>query len=168
VEDDARAMILPLTLRPATPADDAFLLDLYAQNRQAELRAWGLDESMLASLLQMQFTAQQTTYATQYPDADHDLLLLDDEPVGRLYIHRAEDHLLLVDIALLPEVQGQGLGTALLCTLLEEAAEKGVPVRLQVVMTNLARHLYQRLGFTALGSDGVYEQMEWHPPGIAG
>lgn len=157
-------MITSLTLRPATPADEGFLCDLYAQNRQAEFRAWGLDEAMLASLLQMQFTAQQTTYATQYPDADHDIILLDGRPVGRFYVHRATDHLLLVDIALVPEVQGRGLGTALLQALLDEGGKKGLPVRLHVGITNPARCLYQRLGFTALGSDGVYEHMQWQPP----
>ena len=153
-----------LTLRPATPADEDFLFELYTRNRQAELGAWGLDESMLASVMQMQFMAQQTTYATQYPNAHHDILLLDDKSVGRLYVDRAKDHFVLVDISLLPAVQGQGFGTALLHGLLKEAAEKSLPVHLQVVMTNPARHLYQRLGFASLGNDGVYEQMQWQPP----
>jgi ribosomal protein S18 acetylase RimI-like enzyme len=153
-----------IALRPATAQDEAFLFDLYARNRQAELYAWGLDETTLASFLQMQFAAQQGAYTTQFPEADHDLVLVDQEPVGRIYVQRAADHLLLVDIALLPEMQGQGVGTWLLRALLEEGVAKNVPVRLQVVVTNPAQRLYERLGFAALGNDGVYEQMRWEPP----
>jgi ribosomal protein S18 acetylase RimI-like enzyme len=153
-----------IALRPATAQDEAFLFDLYVCNRQAELHAWGLDETTLASFLQMQFAAQQGAYTTQFPEADHDLVLVDQEPVGRIYVQRAADHLLLVDIALLPEMQGQGVGTWLLRALLEEGVAKNVPVRLQVVVTNPAQRLYERLGFAALGNDGVYEQMRWEPP----
>ncbi len=64
-------------------------------------------------------------------------------------------------VALVPEARGSGLGTRLLRALQAEAAEKGLPLRLKVVLTNPARRLYQRLGFVGLGDDGVYEQMEW-------
>ena len=156
-------MLTTIAVRPVTDADEPFLFDLYARNRQAELHAWGLDETMLASFLQMQFAAQQGAYAAQFPRADHDLVLMDEEPVGRIYVQRAADHLLLVDIALLPEVQGQGIGTWLMRALLEEGTAKNLPVRLQVVMTNPAKRLYERLGFVSLGNDGVYEQMRWDP-----
>ena len=60
-----------------------------------------------------------------------------------------------------PGLRGRGIGTGLLKDLLAEAAEKGRPVRLKVVLTNPARRLYERQGFIGLGNDGVYEQMEW-------
>ena len=154
-----------LTLRPAGPTDDDFLFELYASTRADEMAAWGLDEAMLQPLLEMQFTAQRGSYQAQYPDADHHIVLLGERPIGRLYVDRAAARLLLIDVALLPEVRGRGLGTALLRTLMDEAAAHGRPLRLSVRLDNPARRLYLRLGFQSLGDDGVYEQMAWRAVG---
>ncbi len=150
-----------ITLRPVQPDDEAFLFDLYASTRRDEMAAWGLDDAMLAQMLRMQFAGQQGTYRAQFPEADHHLILHDERPIGRLLVDRAEAAVVLVDVALLPEARGSGLGTRLLRALQAEAAEKGLPLRLKVVLTNPARRLYQRLGFVGLGDDGVFEQMEW-------
>ncbi len=153
----------PVTLRPARPEDQAFLFDLYAGTRRDEMAAWGLDEAMLAALLKMQFAGQQGTYRTQFPEADHHIILHGEQPIGRLLVDRGGEQIVLVDVALLPEARGAGLGTRLLRQLQEEAAAKGLPLRLKVLLSNPARRLYRRLGFVGLGEDGVYEQMEWRP-----
>lgn len=150
-----------VSLRQAGPEDDAFLLALYADTRADEMAAWGLDAATREMLVQMQFRAQHGQYAAQYPDADHDIVLLDGRPVGRLYVDRTEERLLLIDVSLGAEVRGRGLGTRLLRGLLAEAGRAGLPVQLSVRRANPARRLYARLGFTATGGDDVYEQMAW-------
>ena len=152
-----------ITLRPVQPDDEAFLFDLYAGTRREEMAAWGLDEVMLAQILRMQFASQQGTYRTQFPEADHHIILRHERPIGRLLVDRTGAEMLLVDVALVAEARGSGIGTRLLRALQAEAVEKGVPLRLKVVLTNPARRLYQRLGFVGLDDDGVYEQMEWRP-----
>ena len=161
MNDSGQGTVPVITLRPAQPDDDDFLFDLYASTRRAEMEAWGLDEAMLASMLRMQFNGQQGTYRAQFPQADHHIIVHEDQPAGRILIDRAGPEIVLVDVALLPALRGRGIGTRLLKDLLAEAAEKGRAVRLKVVLTNPARRLYMRLGFTGLGNDGVYEQMEW-------
>ncbi len=64
--------------------------------------------------------------------------------------------LLLVDISLLPEARGSGLGTAILKDLV--AAETG-PVQLHVERTNRARRLYERLGFEVVETQPIYLRM---------
>ncbi len=59
--------------------------------------------------------------------------------------------------------QGQGIGSRLLGSLLDQGARDGLPVRLSVQLDNRARRLYQRLGFVALADDGLYQSMEWRP-----
>ncbi len=152
-----------ITLRPVQPDDEAFLFDLYAGTRREEMAAWGLDEVMLAQILRMQFAGQQGAYRAQFPEADHHIILRHERPIGRLLVDRTGAEMLLVDVALVAEARGSGIGTRLLRALQAEAAEKGVPLRLKVVLTNPARRLYQRLGFVGLDDDGVYEQMEWRP-----
>ena len=67
----------------------------------------------------------------------------------------------MVDVALLPEFRGAGVGTALTRELLEEGAKKGKPVRLRVWRENPALRLYQRLGFKVERDEGIYLALEW-------
>ena len=161
MNDSGQSAAPAITLRPAHPDDAPFLFDLYAGTRRAEMQAWGLDDAMLDQMLRMQFNGQQGTYSIQFAQADHHIIIHEDQPVGRILIDRSGPELVLVDVALLPALRGRGIGTRLLEELLAEAAEAGRPVRLKVLLTNPARRLYQRLGFIGLGDDGVYEQMEW-------
>lgn len=50
-------------------------------------------------------------------------------------------------IAIDPQHQGQGIGTAVLADLLARADQRHLPTRLQVFDINPARRLYERLGF---------------------
>ena len=149
-----------ITLRPAQPDDDEFLFELYAGNRREEMQAWGLDGPMLDQMLRMQFNGQQGTYSVQFAQADHHIIVHEGRSVGRILVDRSGAEIVLVDVALLPDVRGRGIGTGLLKDLLAEAEEAGRAVRLKVLLTNPARRLYERLGFVGLGDDGVYLQME--------
>jgi ribosomal protein S18 acetylase RimI-like enzyme len=151
----------PVGLRPVTPEDEAFLYAVYAGTRREEVAAWGWDAAQQEAFLKMQFTAQQRSYQLQYPEAEHQVITLGGRPVGRIMVLRTAAEVLLIDIALLPESRRAGVGTALIEDLLEEAARSGKPVRLQVLKSNPARRLYQRLGFTTTGESGIHFQMEW-------
>ena len=62
-------------------------------------------------------------------------------------------------IAISPEMQGQGLGAGLLRDLFATAAGHGLPIRLQVLRFNPARHLYERLGFAVVGETPTHYLM---------
>lgn len=114
--------------------------------------------------LRFQFDAQHKYYMQQFPKAAFDLVLLGGEPIGRLYIDRREDEIRLIDIALLPESRGQGLGGAIMQDILAEGEEAGKLVRIHVEHNNPAMRLYLRLGFEKIEEQGVYHLMEWTPP----
>ena len=152
-----------IDLRDAGEADDGFLFDLYRQLREPEVDGLGWDDAQIAAFIEMQFKAQALGYRVQFPNADHRIILRDREPIGCIVVDRSHDHITLVDITLLPEVRGRGIGTGMLKDLLVEAAAKRMPVSLKVTEGNPARRLYERLGFKSHGGDGLYEQMEWRP-----
>ena len=62
------------------------------------------------AFLAQQFAAQHTYYHQVYNDADFLLILRDGNPIGRIYVHRVPGKICVVDIALLPEHCGQGIG----------------------------------------------------------
>lgn len=106
-------MTPPFTLRPTGPDDAPFLYALYCGTRKDEVDAWGFAPAERDLFLRRQFNAQQLQYR-QLPATEHQFILLDGAPVGRLLVSRPPEELRLVDIALLPRQRGAGLGTALL------------------------------------------------------
>jgi GNAT superfamily N-acetyltransferase len=111
----------------------------------------------------MQFEAQHRFYQEQYPDASFQIILADDSPIGRLYVDRGPQAFCIVDIALLPEHRGAGIGSAIMSELLAEAGRAQKPVRIHVERFNPALRLYARLGFVVIGDTGVYLHMERVP-----
>ena len=152
-------MLGPISLRPTTSEDEAFLLDLYAGTRSDELAVLVGDEQLKSTFVRMQYGAQKQQYLRSYPNANNSIILLNDAPVGRLIVNRAESEWTLVDISLLPEHRGLGIGTHLLKELLNEASATSKRVRLHVLQSNPAKQLYERLGFSIVNSDQVYCEM---------
>lgn len=154
-----------IELRPVCTNDQDFLYRLYASTRLAELALFGWNPAQQEAFLRMQFNAQQQSYEMTYQGADHQVILLDSRPVGRILVHRENNAHVLVDIALLDEYRNRGIGTRLLQQLIASTAQQGAPLRLQVIKSNPALHLYQRLGFVKTGAEGMHFQMEIKPAG---
>lgn len=148
-------------LRPAAPDDERFLYDLYCGTRREEMAAWGLDDSQQQAFLNLQFTARQRHYEIAFSEADHKIVLCEDRPVGRILVFRSAREIRLVDIALLPDHRGSGIGATLVRSLCDEAQAAGKPVTLHVARTNRARRLYERLGFSIVDETGSDYKMEW-------
>lgn len=152
-----------VSLRPVGDADLPFLARLYASTRSQEMERVPWSDEQKREFLQWQFEAQHTHYREHYPNCEMLVVERDGEPAGRLYVDRWKDEIRLVDVALLPEHRGAGLGGVLLRRLLAEGREAGLPVRIHVEYNNPALRLYRRLGFRHVDSNGVYYLMEWSP-----
>ena len=156
-----------VALRPVAPEDDEFLLGVYASTRERELAqvAWGGGQK--EQFLRWQFELQRREYAGRFPDAEYDVVLVGGRPAGRMWVGRDEAQIRLLDIALLPEFQGAGVGTLLLRRLMDEARREGLPLRHMVfVLNDDAHRFYERLGFAVIEEHGAYKHMEWRPEGV--
>ncbi len=154
-----------ITLRPITPDDMELLLRIYGSTREEELAMvpdW--TEEMKAAFVLHQFSAQHSWYQEHYQEAQFDLVLVDGVPAGRLYVHRRNREIRLVDITLLPEFRKGGIGTSLVRDLLAEGEAVGKPVTIHVESFNPAMRLYERLGFSPIEERTPYLLMEWRPP----
>ena len=153
--------IMEISLRSIRRDDEPFLSQLYASTRQDEMALTGWDQGQIAEFLAMQFAAQHRYYIEQLPPSEFNIIEGDGEPIGRLYVGDWDEDVRLIDIALLPEHRGLGIGTRLIRDVLKRAASIGKPVRLHVEQNNPARGLYTRLGFVKLEDRGVNVFMEW-------
>ncbi|HEU5149657.1 MAG TPA: GNAT family N-acetyltransferase [Iamia sp.] len=155
-----------LSWRPRGDDDQGLLRALFASQRRTELAMLGGDVEQQAAFVDLQMRARDHHRDATRPGAELGIVTLDGIAVGQLDLHRT-DALEVLEIALVPGLQGHGLGTALLTHLLAAADAEGRPVRLHVEAGNPARRLYERLGFVAVGTQGIHTAMERPAAGAA-
>lgn len=123
------------TLRPVVEADFGFLWALKVATLKPYIeKLYGWDEEQADLILR------------KVMDGAH-LVLFDGEPAGVLKVIVEDDFVHLAEIGLMPERQGQGLGTQIIQDVLAAADHAGKPVELQVFSANPATRLYARFGF---------------------
>ena len=154
-----------ISFRPVEARDANFLRALYRSVREAELAPTGWDEAAKRAFTDSQFDHQDRWYRDQYPGAR--LLVIEERgrPIGRLYLCEFPGELRIMDIALVAERRGKGLGTALIDWIKHLAAPEARCVTLYVEPFSRARGLYSRLGFAEESADAFHLRMRWAPGG---
>jgi len=162
VKTDFRVGDMRLSLRPVEAGDEEFVYQVYASTREAEMALVDWTAEQKEAFLRMQIHAQQDHYKIYYSNAQNRIIQRDSTPLGRLITEQLKDSLLVVDIALLPQYRGAGIGTAVMKYVMGEATQLSLPVILRVEFFNPALKLYERLGFVKTGEMwSIYHQMTW-------
>jgi ribosomal protein S18 acetylase RimI-like enzyme len=128
-----------ITLRPANQEDMPFLLDLRQQTMNPYVIASGLMPSTEELLQRILFRFDCAR-----------IVQLAGEAVGMLKVARDGKDWYLIQIQLRPVFQGQGLGSQLIQSVIDEAVNEEASLSLHVRKVNPARRLYERLGFTVV------------------
>lgn len=139
-------------LRPFEPRDASAV---YAIHRAAMgdyvVRQWGPWEEAL----QKQFFQERIDTGLMHT------IEVDGGIVGVYEWELRNDAVVVVNLEIAPWLQGEGIGTAILRDAQRLAADRGLPVKLQVLKFNPARVLYERLGFVEIGETESHILMEW-------
>jgi RimJ/RimL family protein N-acetyltransferase len=151
-----------VTMRPVTDEDRPLLFILYASTRAEELALLPWDDAQRQAFLSMQFAAQQQHYNSYYPESEHMIILKGRLPVGRLWVDRRPDEIRILDITILPEHRGKGIGTPIIEALMREATEPIRPLTIYVENFNRSLGFFERLGFKKAGEHGINNLMQWH------
>jgi ribosomal protein S18 acetylase RimI-like enzyme len=128
-------------LRPRTAGDAAFLKRAHHEGLRAAIEAtWGWDQAF-----------QDDYIATWLTDGSSQIITVAGEAAGYLEIEDQDDVVELVNIVLVRDFQGRGVGTLVVGDVIEAAARRGRAVRLGVLQANPdAQRLYTRLGFQVI------------------
>ncbi len=149
-------------LRRSVAADEPFLLKLYAESRAEELAHAGMDAWQREVFVQMQFRVRQAAYNAAHPTALDEIICADSGlPLGRVLTDRTADGMCLIDIAIVAQMQKQGIGARVIEELQQECRAQGCQMRLQVLKGTPAERLYRRLGFRLVAEDALRRQMVW-------
>ncbi len=144
-------------LRERTPENEAFMLHLYASTRAEEMHYFPWSAAQKEAFVHFQYQAREQSFRLNYPTASDQVVLVNEQPAGRLLTWRTSGEVGLLDITLLPEYRQQGIGSTLIATLWAE----GERVWLHVAADNpRAIRLYQRLGFRLCEEKGLYLKLE--------
>ncbi|MBO1110560.1 GNAT family N-acetyltransferase [Bordetella petrii] len=146
-----------LTLRPALESDLPYLLALRRQTMDEHLASSGLPADDATHLARI-----------RYHWEDAHIVLFDGAPAGLLKSYRGPAAWHVVQVQVAPQYQGRGLGARLLREVLAQADAAGLPAQLDVLKTNPARRLYERLGFRIVADTGAEFHMERPAGGSAG
>jgi predicted GNAT family acetyltransferase len=120
----------------------------------------GLNVAQKHDFITQQFAAQRRHYRTRIAHCLFAVIEHRGVAVGRLYLAEGNAQFNIVDIALLPTVRGEGLGTAIIAAVCMAADKAGKGVGLFVDRDNRAQRLYQRLEFAACRETAFHIEME--------
>jgi GNAT superfamily N-acetyltransferase len=150
-------------LRAAGAEDRPLLLRVYAATRSQEMDLVPWDDAQKQAFIRMQFDAQHRHYTSHYPGARFEVILLDGEPVGRLYLAQLETELRIMDVAVLPENRRAGIGSLVVGDVLKEAHAAGIAVTMSIETYNPSLPLFERMGFHATKVDPLTALIVWKP-----
>lgn len=137
--------------------DSPFLFALYSTVRAEEMMLVPWDDNQKSAFLQSQFKAQHEYYLTSYPQGSFQLIELDGKNIGRLYLAELEDEIRIIDLTIMPESRGKGIGTQIISDILQQTAK---PVRIYLESFNQSTGLFKRLGFQIISNEGLYQLWE--------
>ena len=152
-----------IELRPEVKKDAAFIENVYRSTREAELNLTNWTEEQKNAFALMQCMAQLSEYKIKFPGAAFQVIVFNKRNAGRFYTWENDSEIRLIDITLLPQFRGKGIGTALLRDLLKRSEKVQKKISLHVDPDNPALHVYLRLGFIHIKNNGRHYYMERNP-----
>lgn len=150
-----------ISLRAEIEDDASFLEELVIAVRESELGYRELPVEERNRLLKEQNRLQLVHYRKRFPTAFFLIVEANGKHIGRLYLDHKIDGIHVIELSLLPDYQGHGIGHQLLKNIQAEATRTKIPITLSVAHGNPALSFYERLGFQTNESTDTHLRMKW-------
>lgn len=158
LDEDVAALLAAhldrLSVQIALPADRPLLRRIIHADA-AEMLA-SAPASARGMMITVQVEGRLNLYRRGHPEAVSLLLFGRGEPVGLIVLDRAvRGRMTLLELVILPEMRGQGMGTEALTAICTLADMAGDAISTSVFYDNPATHLLHRAGFHPDREDGL-------------
>ena len=144
--------LMTIALRPARSNDFAYCRRIYFEEMSWIIEKLHLDKAV-----------QESYFLEMWDPTQVRLITLDGADIGWIQTINQDGALFLAQMFINRTFQRRGIGTAIMKSLIGEAARSNLPMRLNVVKINPARRLYERLGFTVIHEDERKLYLQWDP-----
>ena len=165
---DFKTLGLPngLHVRPSNTSDEPFISQLY-QSTRSDLDLINAEQDFIVALKESQLNAQKAGYEDMYPNAMYFIIEYHDKRIGRVILDFGTNEILVVDISLIPQAQGKGLGSAVIRSFMYCADQVKLPLKLSVMSDNIqAKHVYAKLGFVIDEIRPPREYLAYYPKAL--
>jgi len=153
-----------ITLRPLRASDAEVLVRLNAANNEHLWLAANKTPDEIHELIELQGRHKDASYQRDYGKHAEYVIEKTGDVVGRLTINQGSYIFHILEISLLPEYRGKGIGADVIRTCLRAAAASHVPLSLTVRMDQPGLvKLYESLGFRTEIADVPFQRMIWEP-----
>lgn len=137
---------MQVTLRAAMPDDFQFAFEAKRKALGPHIIArWEWDEKF-----------QQEVHRKRWSERPWSIVQNEERSIGTLSVEEKEGYIRFGEFYLLPEYQGQGIGSKLLQSVLDRADTQSLPVRLEYLKWNPVGSLYLRHGFTVVSQNDIH------------
>lgn len=129
-------------LKKAKLEDQDFLFQVFIECRP-DLQ-WICNTDVQQMVIRQQYEIEHTQTNLIYPDAIHNIIMLNDIRVGRLIINKKEKTVRIIEIGLIESYRNKGIGSTLIDRIKKEALEKGEHILLQVAWFNHSAYQFYK------------------------
>lgn len=151
-----------ISLCPVESDHEKFLFKLFKDCRPDLSFINGLSEEQKENIIFHQFQMEQQQLVQMYPEAELNVIMHDEEPIGRIYIYKGETLHRILQIGLLEGYRGKGFGKNILLSVIADALNEGKSVKLQVAWFNQSAYeFYKNLGFKVIENNGIFYEMKY-------
>src|SRR5438105_455568 len=118
--------------RPETPADEQFLRQLIIDSVKRELGAGAWPQPIRDHLFAMEYSARRQSVRTIFPVGTSEIILLNGNPAGWVYVADLPQEMRIVEILVSAEYRGKGVGSSVIGEIMARAGAAGKAVCLSV------------------------------------
>lgn len=111
--------------------------------------------------------AKRADFAKRFGENEYFVIEARGTALGALCLERRTDAIYILELQLLPQYQGSGIGTDVIQGVIRDATRENLAVALSVVPANhRAKRLYERLGFEVTGVEPPFIRMARAKPSV--
>lgn len=150
-------------LRFATPADEAFLIDLFISSRPWLSWVDG-EKDFIRALYEQQYTVMRSGQESVYPEHLDFVIETTGVAVGRLIVDLGYGDWRIAELHVAVAARGRGIGSSVIRGLQAAAGKCQLPLTLSTpIMGSNGYGIYSRLGFQVTAVTPPSLQMAWFP-----
>ena len=138
-------------MRQANISDLEFLKKLRSETMDEYLKKEGLPIDETSHLKRIQYHFESAN-----------ILNIHGKPIGLFKCYEDNTTCHVIQVQILPEYQGKGIGKSILMTLQKQALRDDKSINLSVLKSNPAIKLYERLGFTIISQSDNEFTMQYN------